>query len=104
AIRRRGIGRVPGQGNGKAASMPERARQVMRSRLQQRLDPFQRLLQARTAAAVGFVQADEQAIQQVLQRGVVEQRLDVWAVVVRRYQQREVGQRAQRVGAVAGDG
>ena len=52
------------------------------SRFEQRLDSLQVLLQARAALVVRFAQSDVDAVQQVLQGGVVEQGFDVRALVV----------------------
>ena len=54
------------------------------------------------AAGIGRAQQHEDLVDQVLQRGLVEQGLDVRALVVRGHQQRQVGLGAQGVAAVAG--
>ncbi len=57
----------------------------------------------RCRSGLALAQQHEQEVEQVLQRGTVQQRLDVRGRVVRGHRQRRIGVGAQRVGGVPGD-
>src|SRR5690606_2639696 len=73
------------------------------SRLRDPADAVEIGLETREAVAI-LAQQDEDEVEQMVQRALVQQRLDVRAIVVGGNEQGMVGMRAQRIGRVPGDG